>query len=142
MTKKRKKNTSQTPKRKRMKRKARLDSATHWISKYEGKNIIKGYRKHYGVDALCAIAELKILGVEIDPKRIEEIKQSEKNRVKQKQRVRQLKKKAELQERFEYSDETFAYIAGYTSGGAPYGVTWEELGEDPPDFDDLYNDIV
>ena len=24
-------------------------------------------------------------------------------------------------------DETFFYIAGYTSGGAPYGVTWEEM---------------
>jgi hypothetical protein len=28
------------------------------------------------------------------------------------------------------SDETFAYIAGYTSGGAPYGVTWDELKKD------------
>ena len=27
------------------------------------------------------------------------------------------------------SDGTFAYIAGYTSGGAPYGVTWEEMEE-------------
>lgn len=26
------------------------------------------------------------------------------------------------------SDETFAFIAGYTSGGAPYGATWEEMG--------------
>ena len=26
-------------------------------------------------------------------------------------------------------DETFYYIAGYTSGGAPYGVTWEEMEE-------------
>lgn len=25
-------------------------------------------------------------------------------------------------------DDTFYYIAGYTSGGAPYGVTWEEMG--------------
>ena len=25
-------------------------------------------------------------------------------------------------------NETFYYIAGYTSGGAPYGVTWEEMG--------------
>ncbi len=25
------------------------------------------------------------------------------------------------------SDEHFAYIAGYTDGGAPYGVTWEEM---------------
>lgn len=23
-------------------------------------------------------------------------------------------------------DENFAYIAGYTSGGFPYGTTWEE----------------
>ena len=25
-------------------------------------------------------------------------------------------------------DDTFFYIAGYTSGGTPYGVTWEEMG--------------
>ena len=25
-----------------------------------------------------------------------------------------------------FQDETFFYIAGYTSGGAPYGITWEE----------------
>ena len=24
------------------------------------------------------------------------------------------------------SDEYFAYIAGYTDGGFPYGITWEE----------------
>lgn len=27
------------------------------------------------------------------------------------------------------SDHDFAYIAGYTSGGAPYGITWEEQEE-------------
>lgn len=25
------------------------------------------------------------------------------------------------------SDEVFAFIAGYTSGGVPYGITWEEM---------------
>lgn len=25
------------------------------------------------------------------------------------------------------SDETFAFIVGYTSGGFPYGITWEEM---------------
>lgn len=25
------------------------------------------------------------------------------------------------------SDETFAFIAGYTSGGVPFGITWEEM---------------
>ncbi len=33
--------------------------------------------------------------------------------------------KKELEDAVE-SDETFAFIAGYTPGGAPYGVTWEE----------------
>lgn len=28
------------------------------------------------------------------------------------------------------SNEHFAYIAGYTEGGVPYGVTWEEMGAD------------
>lgn len=25
------------------------------------------------------------------------------------------------------SDDTFAFIAGYTAGGFPYGITWEEM---------------
>ena len=28
-------------------------------------------------------------------------------------------------------DNTFSFIAGYTSGGAPYGTTWQEIGIDP-----------
>ena len=28
-------------------------------------------------------------------------------------------------------DDTFFFIAGYTSGGAPYGVTWAEMGLEP-----------
>lgn len=28
-------------------------------------------------------------------------------------------------------DERFFFIAGYTSGGVPYGVTWEEMGLEP-----------
>lgn len=27
------------------------------------------------------------------------------------------------------SDEYYYYIVGYTSGGAPYGITWEEAYE-------------
>ena len=36
-------------------------------------------------------------------------------------------------------DGTFAFIAGYTSGGAPYGVTWEDVGID---FDLLFDEKV
>lgn len=28
-------------------------------------------------------------------------------------------------------NDTFFFIAGYTSGGAPYGVTWEQMGLEP-----------
>jgi len=28
----------------------------------------------------------------------------------------------------DFSDENFAYIAGYTSGGVPFGLTHEEAG--------------
>ena len=28
-------------------------------------------------------------------------------------------------------DDRFFFIAGYTSGGAPYGVTWDEMGLEP-----------
>jgi len=41
---------------------------------------------------------------------------------------RSLKNVLMLHDDYPDSDDTFLYIAGYTSGGAPYGVTWEEMG--------------
>ena len=41
-----------------------------------------------------------------------------------KKRKREAKKENSSSESFR--DEWFYYIAGYTSGGAPYGITWEE----------------
>ena len=38
----------------------------------------------------------------------------------------------EFEDIYSNSDDTFAFIAGYTSAGFPYGITWEKLGEDPP----------
>ena len=36
-----------------------------------------------------------------------------------------------LAELYKNCDDRFAFIAGYTDGGAPYGVMWEEVGIDP-----------
>ena len=46
---------------------------------------------------------------------------------------KKLKKKQQAENDVFYADcdETFAFIAGYTSGGMPYGTTWEELGWEP-----------
>ncbi len=49
---------NKTPGRKRLTKKARLDSAKDWITKYDGKNFISGYAKWFGVDKICAINEL------------------------------------------------------------------------------------
>jgi hypothetical protein len=120
-----------------MNRQARIDSAmaTNWVAKYEGKNVIKGYANWYGVDLICAIVELRLLGVSISHGRESQVRQS----LSRNSRNRANRKMAEGQNPegpHWDSDETFAYIAGYTSGGAPYGVTWEEMEETPPANDD------
>lgn len=65
MSRKRKKK-SLGPRRKRMNRAARLQSAKTWLSQFCGKNVVRGYCKHYGVDWRSAAIELKQLGVQID----------------------------------------------------------------------------
>ena len=39
-------------------------------------------------------------------------------------------KRAENEKAFLEQDENFYFIAGYTSGGAPYGITWEQAAEE------------
>lgn len=44
---------------------------------------------------------------------------------------RRKRRRAEPALPFPEQDDTFFFIAGYTSGGVPYGVTWEEIGLEP-----------
>lgn len=121
-----------------MSRAARLESArsTQWIDNYTGKNVIRGYRNWYGVDEVCAVIELRELGVPIPAERETELRQKTARRTAtaagRKQRKREMKEVDEHPD----SDETFAFIAGYTPAGFPYGTTWEELGKTPPWVDD------
>lgn len=55
----------------------------------------------------------------------EEIRHQERSL--EKRRMKELKK--EIQDNSD-SDEIFYYIAGYTSNGVPYGITWEEIEEE------------
>jgi hypothetical protein len=63
----RKKKQNLSPRRKRIKRPQRLESAKSWLETYEGSKVVKAYRKRYGVDFECAFTELEMLGVSIDP---------------------------------------------------------------------------
>lgn len=108
-----------------------MQAATHWITSYNGKNIIKGYRKRFKVDPLCAADELQMLGIEISESRIQQLRRDEENHRKQRELRRQHKEQQKLMESFPCSDGYHYFIAGYTSGGAPYGITWEETGLEP-----------
>lgn len=109
------------------KRAYRLRSAKSWIKTYSGNNIVKGYSKKYLVDKLCAVNELRMIGVDISD---ENEKQLIKSMEAPSQQRLSFKKKWENELNalcgFE-SDENFAMIIGYTSGGFPYGVTYEEM---------------
>lgn len=106
----------------RLNRKQRLHAAPEWIRSYAGKDIVRGYRRWFRVDRLCALVELKMCGVEISDERIEAARRD----LEQLGAKRAEKKALHALEFGPDQDDNFAYIVGYTSGGAPYGLTWEE----------------
>ena len=110
-------------------RKHRINSAREWVKTYSGNYIVKSYSKKYAVDKVCAINELRFIGVEISQEYEIQIRRSIEDLKKQKQ-LRKEKREQELNSISDFgSDENFAFIAGYTSGGFPYGITYEEMGE-------------
>lgn len=112
--------------RKRFKRVQRLSSAKAWLESYQGNRIVRAYRWRYGVDWQTAFTELEMLGVSVDPEYKKRVLQSEETRLVAKRREK-AKREAELREQRGYDqDENFAFIVGYTSGGTPYGLSWEE----------------
>ena len=62
--------------------------------------------------------------------RIDEETRTEERRIRRVCRER-YERNTPLYERFPDSDDRYFFIAGYTSGGAPYGLTWEEMGVEP-----------
>lgn len=116
--------------RKRLNRKQRLQAAKKWIPTYNGRNLVRGYRRWFGVDFICAMTELEMLGYEIDPKYKEQILKQEE--AKRKQR----KEEGRFKDKVPWQDDNFYFIAGYTSGGAPYGITWEEYEKEYKEADE------
>ncbi len=122
------------PRRHRMDREGRLQSArdSDWVNKYSGKHIIQSYRKRYGVDILCAIKELRLLGVSIDQEYEQQVRQFIEGKARAGKRKKEEQNKTRNDRWGRGVGATFAYIAGYTSGGAPYGGRWDEVDEVPP----------
>ncbi|NPV91063.1 MAG: hypothetical protein HPY50_09865 [Firmicutes bacterium] len=115
------------PRHKRLKRESRLQAAKYWIPKYTGKNLVRGYHKHFGVNLLCAVNELRMLGYEVPQDYVNKLTINEIGKQKRAEQKKRMKKEHELLNNYPDSDGTFYFIAGHTSGGAPYGITWEEM---------------
>ena len=107
-----------------MKRDQRLQAAKKWIPTFTGKNLARGYGNHFGVDQVCALLELRLLGHSISDERIDGARRVAKVREGEKERKRQ-SRRAEFNP-YPDSDNHHYYVAGYTSGGFAYGITWEE----------------
>ena len=120
----------------------RAANATRWVDQYKGKDIVAGYANWFGVDPLCAVMELRMLGVTIDPEREIQIKATIEAQTVARRCRQELRAQAEPEQLSPDSDETFAFISGYTSGGAAYGITSEELADEASYFDDEDADIA
>ena len=116
----------------------RLTKARQWALQYDGRHIVKAYRKRFGVDRMTAINDLGEIGV-LDHDKLLQMQQQEHERLELLRRQREERKAAEWLEEHKDQNDQFFFIAGYTSGGAPYGVTREEMGlepwENPADID-------
>jgi len=97
------------------------------MRKYQGKNVAAGYRRHYGVEWASAFKELRMLGVQLNLDYVAAVLRSVGHAIETRKRTKvQRNEMQELGAAGVDQDGNFAYIAGYTPAGFPYGVTWEE----------------
>ena len=115
------------------KKESRIARARNWLPTYSGTKVVRAYRKKFGVDTVCAVRELQEIGHDFKPGYVYNLLNAEAARIAALQRKNADKKMDEglNAEYNDWQDDRFYYIAGYTSGGAPYGVTWEEMGLEP-----------
>lgn len=112
-----------------LKREPRLRKAKQWLAAYDGaeSKILRKYRDNFKVDIPTALRDLREIGHEFKPGYAEAVLRGEEQRLRRKA----LKEQEQSERDMDWRDDRFYFIAGYTSGGAPYGVTWEEMGLEP-----------
>jgi len=118
------------PRRKRMNRPARLASARNWLEAFEGKNLVRGYAGCFGVDQLCAVKELRLLGVAVDPRYVARLERTHQEKVRASAEARARRDPVAEATRWDPEgdvDDDFAFVAGRTSAGFAYGLTAEEV---------------
>lgn len=118
------------PRVKRMNRQRRLAHArsTNWLAKNKGaKNLVRRYRRYFGVDLVGAALELRALGVGISEERMNQLKASAESQFKSARRKRKMAKLEEqdtLQRELDrcwpiWSDEPFAVDEWEVTAASP-----------------------
>ena len=115
------------PRRKRMSRSARLQSGRHWLENFSGKRVVPSYARWFGVDLLCAATELRMLGVRLSPDYLEALRRTVAARPTRRGSSVGTTDGTGLDV---ISSHEFAFVAGYTEGGAPFGVGWDDIDSD------------
>jgi hypothetical protein len=92
----------------------RLKLAPQWISVYTGKNPVRGYARHFSVDLICAITELRMLGYPVPNEYESAVKRSIADRNLQTKKKRETKA-ATANPPDDINNGEFIFIAGYTS---------------------------
>ena len=107
----------------------RKRKAKKWIQTYTGTDIVKDYREYFkGVDVACAVRELREIGYKFETDYEAKVLKAEAARIASIHRKKEIKQQSESESYYnEFQDDNFYFIAGYTSGGAPYGVQWWEM---------------
>ena len=114
----------------------RLNKARGMMAGSANHLLVQLYRKIYQLSPVAAMKELKELGIVFTPAEIAVIQaQHQQIEASRAANNKHRKMKAKPADDEDYgmefgSDETFAFIAGFTSGGEPYGTTWEEAWAD------------
>lgn len=97
---------------------------SEWLRRFTGRKMAHRYCRWFGVKPAEALNDLRTLGVEITP----EYEKQVLSRATLPAQPRRKKKTQKTEDEFIADcDDNFAYIAGYTSMGFPYGITWEEM---------------
>ena len=106
-----------------MSRAARLQSGRHWLRSFSGTRVVPSYARWFGVDLICAAKELQVLGMHFSPEYLGALRRTAAARARH---CRDVPKGAKAVDIEPARNQKFAYIAGYTEAGLPFGITWEE----------------
>lgn len=121
-----KKQTNNTSRKKRTNWHSRLPSGQHWLRQYNGESPSKAYAKRYGVSELCALRELRLLGLSIS----KEVPRATRERERQKTEARAAQKRARIQKlvrRLEFFPDKLSLVLELQNSSTLPGQTCPDI---------------